>query len=205
MNPQSQADPQTPANLSTFPSAPAKQQATPTSQPQIVMMSAVLQYPNRRALVNAIPAQLIWYSDNSIALQRDGLDQPEFHCPVADIAKFTYTTASTWITLRNGQKFLITFDPNFQARNIGASAGYLGSQAVAGSAGGAIVGIATDVATIRDEKRNDSAWWVDSLRRFGVKAKRISYVQFYGLVIGGIVVAIIVVATVITIVQSISL
>lgn len=191
------------------PTPPAIQSNPQQSIPQFVKATPVVKYPSRYALLNAQPAMLTWSKDNVITLEVVGATQPDFQCSPNDIKKFFYMTDHTRIALKDGRKFMISFNKDYlktSVAGLGAAAAgdVLGTKLgpVPQLAGGVGLFMAT-YKNYKDEAKNDSEWWVTTLAQYGVKASRYSLMKVYGLTILGLVAAFIVAVIIAAIVQSI--
>lgn len=189
------ADPQ-PATIPTQPSVgeqPVQQQptqTTPQTEPDIIKATKVA-VSSSNMFADAILGALIWNSDNTIELAMlvDGQARVAFCCSPQEILKFSYYTNRTTIKLRNGQSYYINLNPDFLEKSLDSSITDAVSTALGGAMGlGFYVGadgLRKDIGMLTMDGKNDSVWWVESLKRFGVNAKRTSAAKL-GLILLGV-------------------
>lgn len=174
-----------------------------------VLKATPVCYYAGRTLLNPQDAVLSWDSNNQISLTLATNPQPLFSCQPTDIALFRYWSDHTTIKLRNGQRFMVNINIDYQRlANSGTAAHLAGSAAdlvnPIASAGAHLAGLGYDVKLLQADGKNDSGWWLEALSNFGVKTRSMSMGKLLLWMIGGPIALIVVLFLVLFLVAAVN-
>lgn len=171
---------------------------------QFLKVTPVVVYPTTRALLNGKPGALAWTKDNQIVLQVTGSDSPLFTCKPEDIVKFRYMIDQTIIKLRDGRKFMIGINLKYTQKLYGGLTSSIAGQGAGALSGVKALGVIGDIYFMKNmaelaisESRNDSKWWIESLKMHGVTTKHYSGPKLFVMTIVGAFVLVVIVALIV--------